>query len=273
MNAINNNPATSATSATSANLPINVVTNNAKAQAKEQAKAQAQQAKAQAKADKIADKAQAKTNFKALANVHNSFYSLIRTALDVANWGVNSYVDYPQEQQKALASRLRYLAGVTCEPYLNILPTKEQLAQAVINWATYTHIEGNKAQILKRKTLYKGAFVFEPCKYTFELFVQAYNNKRDSKKQKQIADISLYYDNEFKPLETDKVTAKIQELEQAKEQERTRKEQEQNTLKSKAHKYDEYIKAQEQQKALENITKRQKQAQARQQAKAQNKSK
>ena len=263
----------STTSATSANLPLNVVTNNAKASAKEQAKAQAQQAKAQAKADKVADKAQAKANFKALANIHNSFYSLIRTALDVANWGVNSFVDYPQEQQKALASRLRYLTGVTCEPNLNVLPTKEQLAQAVTNWATYVHVEGNKTQILKRKTLYKGAFAFEPCKYTFELFVQAYNNKRDNKKQKQLADISLYYDNDFKALDTDKVTAKLKDIEQAKEQERTRKEQEQNTLKSKAHKYDEYMKAQEQQKTLENIAKRQKQAQARQQAKAQNKSK
>lgn len=251
MNATTNNPATSATSA---NLPLNVVTNNAKA-------------------DKVADKAQAKANFKALANVHNSFYSLIRTALDVADWGVNSFVDYPQEQQKNLASRLRYLTSVTCEPNLNILPTKEQLAKAVINWATYVHIEGNKAQILKRKTLYKGAFAFEPCKYTFELFVQAYNNKRDNKKQKQIADISLYYDNDFKALDIDKVTAKLKEIEQAKEQERTRKEQEQNTLKSKAHKYDEYIKAQEQAKAVENITKRQKQAQARQQAKTQNKRK
>jgi hypothetical protein len=266
MNTTNNK---TATSATSANLPINVVTNNAKAQAKEQA----QQAKAQAKADKVADKAQAKANFKALASVHNSFYSLIRTALDVANWGVNSYVNYPQEQQKALASRLRYLAGVTCEPYLNTLPTKEQLAQAVSNWATYTHIEGNKAQILKRKTLYKGAYVFEPCKYTFEIFTQAYNNKRDNKKQKQIADISLYYGNDFKALDTDKVTAKLKEIEQAKAQERTRKEQEQNALKSKAHKYDEYMKAQEQAKAVENIAKRQKQAQARQQAKTQNKSK
>ena len=270
MNATNNNPATSATSA---NLPLNVVTNNAKASAKEQAKAQAQQAKAQAKADKIADKAQAKANFKALANVHNSFYSLIRTALDVANWGVNNYVDYPQEQQKALASRLRYLTGVTCEPNLNILPTKEQLAQAVTNWATYVHIEDNKAQILKRKTLYKGAFAFEPCKYTFELFAQAYNNKRDNKKQNQIANIALYYNGDFCALDTDKVTAKLKEIEQAKEQERTRKEQEQKTLKSKAHKYDEYIKAQEQQKAVENIAKRQKQAQARQQAKAQKASK
>lgn len=235
MNATKHNPATSATSA---NLPINVVTNNAKAQRK-QASEQRQKAK------KV-------TAYlcKELAKAHNTFYAMIRTALEVADYEANNYNNFTKEEQKAVASMLRLVCGICTEKGL---PTKQQVAEAVNKFASYTHEE----KAVKRVRKAKGVYTFEAfTTYSFDLLKEATHNVITQKSRYNVPTLDAYYDAKGEAIAEAEALVIIEAEALAKEQAKAKAEAEALALQRDAQKWRKQAEAEEQAKAEASKAKR-----------------
>lgn len=246
MNTKNNQPTTSATSA---NLPLNVVTNNAKASAKEQAKAQRkQESEARQKAKKV-------TAYlcKELARAHNTFYAMIRTALEVADYEVNDYTNFTKEEQKAVASMLRLLCGICTEKGL---PTKQQIADAVNKQASYTH----EGEAVKRVRKAKGVYIFAKYDvYSFDLLKEATHNVITHKSRYNVPALDAYYNAKGEAIAEAEALAIIEAEEQAREQAKAIAEAEALALQRDAQRWRKQAEEQEQAKAEANKAKRESQ--------------
>lgn len=241
--------ATTNKQATSANLPLNVVANNAKAEAKAQAKEQRKQENAQRQ------KAKKVTAYlcKELAKAHNTFFAMIRTALEVADYEVTDYINFTKEEQKAVASMLRLLCGI-CTP--KGLPTKQQVADAVNKYASYTH----EGKAVKRVRKAKGVYTFaEYDVYTFDLLKEAVHNVITSKSRYNVPTINAYYDAKGEAIAEAEALAIIEAEEQAKEQAKAKAEAEALALQRDAQKWRKQAEAEEQAKAQANKAKRESQ--------------
>ena len=249
MNATNNQP----TSATSANLPLNIVANNAKASAKAQAKEQRKQESAQRqKAKKVASYL-----CKELAKAHNTFFAMIRTALEVADYEVNNYTNFSKDEQKAVASMLRLICGICTEKGL---PTKQQVAEAVNKHATYQH----NTQAVKRVRKAKGVYIFEAFGvYSFDLLKEATHNVITQRKPLAVQDLSQYYNAKGETIAEAEALAIIEAEEQAKEQAKAKAEAEALALQRDAQRWRKQAEAEEKAKAEANKVKRAKQKEKR----------
>lgn len=246
MNATNNNPATSATSA---NLPLSVVANNAKAEAKAQAKEQRKQESAQRQ------KAKKVTAYlcKELAKAHNTFYAMIRTALEVADYEVNDYTNFNKDEQKAVAAMLRLLCGICTEKGL---PTKQQLADAVNKYASYTH----NSEAVKRVRKAKGVYIFAKYDvYSFDLLKEATHNVITSKSRYNVPALDAYYNAKGEAIAEAEALALIEAEEQAKAEAKAKAEAEALALQRDAQRWRKQAEEQAQAKAEANKAKRESQ--------------
>ena len=250
MNATTNKPATSATNAS---LPLNVVANNAKAEAKAQAKEQRKQENAQRqKAKKVTAHL-----CKELAKAHNTFFAMIRTALEVADYEVNDYTNFTKDEQKAVASMLRLLCGICTE---RGLPTRQQVANALNKYVTYSH----NGQAVRRIKKAKGVYIFENYEaYGFALIREAFTNYIAGREAKNIEALGSYFTANLEPIEEAQALEIIAQEEQEREQAKAKAEQEAQALKRDAERWRKaQAKADEQAKA-EAQAKRAKQAEKR----------
>lgn len=245
MKTTNNQP----TSATSANLPLNVVTNNAKAEAKAQAK---EQRKQESEARQKAKKATAYL-CKELAKAHNTFFAMIRTALEVADYEVNNYTNFSKEEQKAVASMLRLLCDICTEKGL---PTKQQVAEAVNKYASYTH----DGEAVKRLRKAKGVYAFEKyVVFSFDLLKEATHNVITHKSRYNVPALNAYYNAKGEVIAEAEALAIIEAEAQAKEQAKAKAEAEALALQRDAQRWRKQAEAEEQAKAEANKAKRESQ--------------
>ena len=250
MNATTNN---SATSATSANLPLNIIANNAKAQAKADAKTKKDAERKAIKAVKRDITAQCK----ALQVIHNSYYAMIRTALEVADYEANNYDNFTQEEQKRLAGYLRLLCDICTAKGL---PTRQQVANALNKYVTYSH----NGQAVRRIKKAKGVYIFENYEaYGFALIREAFTNYIAGREAKNIEALGSYFTANLEPIEEAQALEIIAQEEQEREQAKAKAEQEAQALKRDAERWRKaQAKADEQAKA-EAQAKRAKQAEKR----------
>lgn len=249
MNATNNQP----TSATSANLPLNIVANNAKASAKAQAKEQRKQESAQRqKAKKVASYL-----CKELTKAHNTFYAMIRTALEVADYEVNNYTNFSKDEQKAVASMLRLICGICTEKGL---PTKQQVADAVNKYASYTH----EGEAVKRVCKAKGVYIFVKYEvYSFDLLKEATHNVITKKSRYNVPALNAYYNAKGEAIAEAEALAIIKAEAEAKAQAKAKAEAEALALQRDAQRWRKQAEAEEKAKAEANKVKRAKQKEKR----------
>lgn len=246
MNATKNNQQTSAKSA---NLPLNVVANNAKADAR--AKREAERKAIQAARRDIT------LQCKALQVIHNSFFAMIRTALEVADYEANSYDNFTQEEQKRLAGYLRLLCNICTEKGL---PTRQQVANALNKYVTYSH----NGQAVRRIKKAKGVYMFENYEaYGFALIREAFTNYIAGREAKNIEALGTYFTANLEPIEEAQALEIIAQEEQEREQAKAKAEQEAQALKRDAERWrkaqakaDEQAKAEAQAKRAKQAVKR-----------------